>query len=83
MDFKPGEIIAIVVALAIPLGIFAVLLVPGAMAAVYGFVLQPEVRPLVFFGGAAIAFGVLAFRIYRRIRPARRKPGDAQRLDDR
>lgn len=69
MEFKASEILAIVVALAIPLAIFAVLLVPGAMAAVYGFVLRPDVRPYIFFGGAVLAFGVLAFRIYRRMRP--------------
>ena len=74
MEFKAGEIIAIIVALAIPLTIFAVLLIPGAMAGLYGFVLRPDVRPFVFFGGALIAFGVLAWRIFRRIKPAQRKP---------
>lgn len=73
MEFKASEILAIVIALAIPVTIFAVLLIPGAMAGVYGFVLRPDVRPFVFFGGAAIAFGVLAYRIYRRVRP-RQKP---------
>jgi hypothetical protein len=62
------------VALAIPLTIFAVLLIPGAMAGLYGFVLRPDVRPFVFFGGALVAFGVLAWRIFRRIKPARRRP---------
>jgi membrane protein implicated in regulation of membrane protease activity len=69
MELKPGEIIAIVLALAIPVVVFAVVFIPGALGAVYAFALQPVWREAIFFGGAAIAFGVLAWRLYRRLRP--------------
>lgn len=74
MGFKPGEIVAIVIALAVPIIGFAVLLSPGAMAAIYSFVLRDDVMPFVFFGGAALVFGVLAWRVYRRIKPKSRDP---------
>jgi hypothetical protein len=72
MELKPGEIVAIVIALAIPITIFAVVFTPGALDAVLGFVLDERYRSWIFFGGAAVAFGALAFRIYRRIRPRKR-----------
>jgi hypothetical protein len=72
MDLKPGEIVAIVVALAIPIAIFAVAFTPGALGAVYTLALQPGWREAIFFGGAALAFGVLAWRLYHRIRPRRK-----------
>jgi hypothetical protein len=78
MDLKLGDIIAIVVAIAIPVIGFAVLIVPGAMGAVVAFVMQEDRMPYVFYGGALIVFAVLAFRIYRRIRP-RAKPADPDR----
>ena len=74
MEFKLSEIILIVLALAIPVGLFTILLIPGAMDAVYNFLLEPSVRPVVFFGGAGIAFGVLAWRIYSRVRPPQKPP---------
>ena len=73
MELKLGEIIAIVLALAIPIGLFIVLLTPGAGEAIYYFVMQPDRMPYIFFGGAAVTFGYLAWRIYRRIRPKARK----------
>ena len=72
MELKPGEIVAIVVALAIPITVFAVVFTPGALDAVLGLVLDARYRGWIFFGGAAVTFGVLAFRIYRRIRPKRK-----------
>ena len=60
MGFKPGEIVAIVIALAVPIIGFAVLVSPGAVAAIYEFVLRADVMPFVFFGGAAIVFAVLS-----------------------
>ncbi len=69
MELKPGEIIAVVLALAIPVVVFAVVFIPGALGAVYAFALQPGWREAIFFGGAAIAFSVLAWRLYRRLRP--------------
>jgi hypothetical protein len=74
MGFKLGEIVAIVVALAVPIIAFAVLLSPGAMAAIYNFVLRADVMPFVFFGGAAVVFAFLAWRVYRRIKPKSRNP---------
>lgn len=78
MDLKPGEIIAVVLALAIPIAVFAVVFIPGALGAVYAFALQPGWREAIFFGGAAIAFGVLAWRLYRRLRPPA-KPAEPER----
>jgi uncharacterized membrane protein YebE (DUF533 family) len=72
MELKPGEIAAIVIALAIPIAVFAVVFTPGALGAVLGFILDERYRGWIFFGGAAVAFGALAFRVYRRIRPRKR-----------
>jgi hypothetical protein len=76
MDLKPGEITAIVLALAIPIGLFIVLLTPGAGEAIYYFIMQRDRMPYIFYGGAALTFGYLAWRIYRRIRPKTRKTED-------
>jgi hypothetical protein len=73
MELKPGEIIAIVLALAIPIGLFIVLLTPGAGEAIYYFIMQRDRMPYIFYGGAALTFVYLAWRIYRRIRPKVRK----------
>ena len=77
MDFKPGEIVAIVLALAIPIGVFAVLLTPGAVDAIFAFAMQKDRMPYVFYGGAVAAFLFLAWRLFRRIRPKtpKSKPG--------
>lgn len=83
MDLKISDIITIAVAIAIPVIGFAVLIVPGAMAAVVDFVMQENRRPYIFYGGAAVVFGVLAWRIYRRIRPPERKNAETSALDDR
>jgi hypothetical protein len=76
MEFKPGEIAAIVLALAIPLGLFVILLTPGAVDGIIAFVMQPGRMPYIFYGGAIIAFGFLGWRLFRRIRPKPRKPQD-------
>ena len=73
MELKPAEIIAIVLALAIPIGLFVILLTPGAGEAIYYFVMQPDRMPYIFYGGAALTFGYLAWRVYRRLRPKTRK----------
>jgi hypothetical protein len=69
MDLKFSDIVTIIIAIAIPVIGFAVLIVPGAMAAVVDFVMREDRRPYIFYGGAVLAFGFLAFRIFRRIRP--------------
>ena len=76
MEFKTGEIVAIVVALAIPIGVFAVLLTPGAVDAIIAFLMQKDRMPYVFYGGAFVAFAALAWRLFRRIRPKTNKPDD-------
>jgi hypothetical protein len=40
---------------------------------VFDLAVHPVWGPVVFFGGAVVLFGVLAWRIYRRIRPAPKK----------
>ena len=76
MEFKPGEIAAIVLALAIPIGLFIVLLTPGAVDGIIAFVMQPDRMPYIFYGGAILAFSFLAWRLYSRIRPKKRPPLD-------
>jgi membrane protein implicated in regulation of membrane protease activity len=74
MEFKPSEIAIIVIALAIPIAGFSLLFIPGGLNGVFGFAMNPEMRPYVFYGGAVIVFVILAWRIYRRMRPRQRKP---------
>ena len=69
MDLKFSDYVTIAVAILIPVIGFAVLIVPGAMSAVVDFVMREDRRPYIFYGGAVLAFGVLAWRIFRRIRP--------------
>jgi hypothetical protein len=69
MDLKFSDYVTIAVAILIPVIGFGMLIVPGAMAGLFDFVLQEERRPYIFYGGAAVVFGVLAWRIFRRIRP--------------
>ncbi|MDP3492798.1 MAG: hypothetical protein Q8R82_06760 [Hyphomonadaceae bacterium] len=73
MEFKPHEIALIIAAVAIPL-IFLVLgFIPGGLSFIGDFLMQSANMPWLFFGGAALLFIVLAWRIYRRIRPAQKK----------
>jgi membrane protein implicated in regulation of membrane protease activity len=74
--FKASEIIVIVIALAIPVGMFVALLIPGVGGAIAGFLLDPARMPIVFYGGAIVLFGILAWRFYRRIRPKSGGPRD-------
>lgn len=74
MDLKPGEIALLVAAIAVPAIFLILALTPGGLSFVGDFAMSPTNMPWVFFGGAALLFGVLAFRIYRRIRPAKKKP---------
>jgi hypothetical protein len=69
MEFKPLEIVMIVLALAIPVGLLVILLIPGAGASAFAFAMDRNNMPYVFGGAAAAVTAVLAFRIYRRIRP--------------
>ena len=73
MGFKFGEIVAIIIALAIPIAIFAIVFTPGGVGAFYRLALQPGWRETIFFGGAAVAFGFLAWRLYRRLRPKQKQ----------
>ena len=70
MDFKPAEIAMIVLAFLVPVAIFAVILTPGAGEALFAFAFDRQNMPFVFGGGAFLVFAVLAWRIFRRIRPA-------------
>ncbi len=73
MDLKPHEIILAVLAIAIPVVVLTLAFIPGGLDFVVVLALDPVWGPVVFFGGAVILFGVLAWRIYRRIRPAAKK----------
>lgn len=73
MDLKPVEIIGIVIALAIPIVGFAVVLTPGGFDAVLNFLFGASTRNYVFGAAAFGVMCVLALRIYRRIRPPEKK----------
>jgi membrane protein implicated in regulation of membrane protease activity len=74
MDLKPHEIILAVLAIAVPVAVLVLAFTPGGFGFFFGLARDPVWGPVVFFSGAAILFGVLAWRIYRRIRPAPKKP---------
>ena len=74
MEFKPLEIVAIVFALAIPVGAFALLFIPGGFNTALNLVMDDAKRPYLFFGSAGLVFLVLAWRLYRRVKPKARKP---------
>ncbi len=77
MYFKPVEIIAIIVAFAIPIIAFGLMFIPGGMTAVVNFALGRQTSPYVFGGAAILVMAVLGFRMYRRVRPAPKKKRDA------
>lgn len=71
--FSRAEIAAVVVGLAIPIGLFALLLIPGAMASVIGFLTQRAVAPWAFGGAAAVVAAILIYRLWSRVRRPRAK----------
>jgi hypothetical protein len=73
MELKPGEIALIVGGVAIPVVLLVLGFIPGGLNFIGDFAMNRTTMPYLFFGGAALLFGVLAFRIYRRLRPAARK----------
>jgi len=73
MDLKPHEIALMVAAVAIPLVFLILGFTPGGLSFIGDFLMQSPNMPWVFFGGAALVFCVLAYRIYRRLRPAQKK----------
>ncbi len=77
MEFKPAEIALIAVAVLGPTIFLVLAFVPGGLNFVGDIAMDPVLGPVVFFGLAAILFVALAWRIYRRIRPAERKPVSA------
>jgi hypothetical protein len=85
MEFKPSEIVAIIIAFAIPIVGFAVVLTPGAFEAALNFIFGAGARTYVFGAAAFVVMCVLGLRIYRRIRPAegkRRNPNTAPNFFD-
>lgn len=78
MEWKPSEIIIMVIAIAIPTGLFAALLIPGLMGGFFSFIFSPANMQVVFTVMAVVVAGVLALRIYRRIRPG--KPGSGNSI---
>jgi len=73
MDLKPHEIILAVLAVATPAVVLVLAFTPGGLNFVFDIAVHPVWGPVAFFGGAAVLFGVLAWRIFRRIRPAPQK----------
>lgn len=70
MDLKPHEIALAVLAIAVPVVVLTLAFIPGGLDFVFHLAVDRVWGPVVFFSGAAILFAVLAWRIYRRIRPA-------------
>ncbi len=73
MELKPSEIALIVVAIVGPTVFLVLAFIPGGLNFIGDIAMDPVRGPIVFFGGAAALFVVLAWRIYRRIRPAEKK----------
>ena len=73
MELKPHEIALIVAAVAAPLILLILGFIPGGLSFIGDFAMNRSTMPFVFFGGAALLFVVLAWRIFRRIRPAEKK----------
>lgn len=73
MELKPHEIALIVLGVAAPTILLVLGFIPGGLSFIGDFAMNRTTMPFVFFGGAALLFVVLAWRIYRRIRPAERK----------
>jgi hypothetical protein len=73
MEFKPHEIVLMVLGVAVPAVLLVLAFTPGGLDFLFNLAVDPVMGPVVFFGGAALLFGVLSWRIYRRIRPAPKK----------
>jgi hypothetical protein len=73
MELKPHEIALVILGVAVPLILLILAFIPGGLNFVGEFAMNPVTMPWVFFGGAALLFVVLAYRIYRRIRPLPKK----------
>lgn len=73
MNLKPHEIMLAAVAILVPVVVLVLAIIPGGFGFIFDLALDPVRGPIVFFGGAAVLFGVLSWRIYRRIRPAPKK----------
>jgi hypothetical protein len=77
MDLKPHEIALAIIAVAAPLIFIILAFTPGGLSFIGDIALNPVLMPWLFFGGAALVFCVLAYRIYRRIRPLPKKQKEA------
>lgn len=73
MNLKPLEIALIVAGIAVPTILLILAFIPGGLNFIGDFAMNPVTMPWVFFGGAALLFCVLGWRIYRRIRPGEKK----------
>lgn len=76
MDLKPGEIALIVAGIAVPTILLILGFIPGGLNFIGDIAMNPAYMPWIFFGGAALLFGVLAWRIYRRMRPRPKKKAE-------
>lgn len=74
MELKPSEIALIVLAVVGPLVFFVLAVIPGGLGFIGDIAMDPVRGPAAFFAAAGVLAIVLAWRIYRRIRPAERKP---------
>ncbi|MEQ1608295.1 MAG: hypothetical protein ABL956_04900 [Hyphomonadaceae bacterium] len=70
MDLKFREIALIVIGVAAPTILLILGFTPGGLNFVGDIVMNSHNMPWLFFGGAGLLFCVLAYRIFRRIRPA-------------
>ncbi|MBK8838070.1 MAG: hypothetical protein IPO30_05050 [Hyphomonadaceae bacterium] len=73
MEFKPHEIALMALGIAAPTILLVLGFIPGGLSFIGDIALNPRYMPFIFFGGAALLFVVLGYRIYRRIRPAQKK----------
>ncbi len=74
MDYKPSDIALLAIAMIIPIILVLLLTVPGVLGAAVSFIIARENLFYVCGVGIVIAASLLGFRIFRRIKPAKKKP---------
>lgn len=79
MGLKTGEIVALVIALALPVAFFILLLIPGAMEAIVRFLLNRQSLIIIPTGLAVALAGIVGVRVWNRTRRPKNKPKDEDR----
>ena len=73
MNLKFGEIALIVGGVALPAILLVLGFIPGGLSFIGDIAMNPLYMPWIFFCVASLLFAVLAYRIFRRLRPLPKK----------